>query len=229
MTQRDVAHAGGTGSTASGIMNNGDMLSGAQAAERHAREMARELSHRTKNMFSVISGIVNITGRARGAESVAGEINGRIQALGRAYETTLDEASSGSIELGQAIRAILDPYVAEGRTIRFKGNGLQVPFQTVSTVGLVLFELADNANRHGAWSTPDGFVDLDWYWRDDALEITWRERGGSVAAGAAASSGTGYAIMDRLLRTAGGSITRDWCADGLDVTLHMPTIPGAGV
>ena len=228
MTQRDVAHAGGTGSTASGILNNGDMLSGAQA-EHHARELARELSHRTKNMFSVISGIANITGRARGVEGVASEINGRIQALGRAYETTLDEASSGSIELGQAIRAILDPYVAEGRTIRFKGNGLQVPFQTVSTVGLVLFELADNANRHGAWTAPDGFVDLDWYWREDALEITWCERGGPVAADSAASQGTGYAIMDRLSRTAGGSITRDWCADGLDVTLHMPTTPGTGV
>ncbi|MEM6499162.1 MAG: PAS domain-containing protein, partial [Pseudomonadota bacterium] len=41
----------------------------ARAEERHAKEMARELSHRMKNMFAVISGIVNVTGRARGIQS----------------------------------------------------------------------------------------------------------------------------------------------------------------
>ena len=33
----------------------------ARAEEHYAREMARELSHRMKNMFAVISGIVNLT------------------------------------------------------------------------------------------------------------------------------------------------------------------------
>ena len=35
-----------------------------------------------KNMFSVISGIVNVMGRVRGIEDATGEINSRIQALG---------------------------------------------------------------------------------------------------------------------------------------------------
>ncbi|MEL7219657.1 MAG: PAS domain-containing protein, partial [Pseudomonadota bacterium] len=70
----------------------------ARAEERHAKEMARELSHRMKNMFAVISGIVNVTGRVRGIRSEAAEINSRIQALGRAYDTTLDSASSGNID-----------------------------------------------------------------------------------------------------------------------------------
>lgn len=191
-------------------------------AERHAREMARELSHRTKNMFSVISGIVNITGRARGIERIASEINGRIQALGRAYETTLDEASSGKIELGQAIRAILEPYDAEGRAIHFHGNGLQVPFQTVSTVGLVLFELADNASRHGAWTRDGGMVDLDWQRCGDMLEIVWCERGGPAVEQPAPDAGTGHAIMDRLLRTASGTIVREWTGRGLNATMRIP-------
>ena len=82
----------------------------ARAEERHAREMTRELSHRMKNMFAVISGIVNVTGRTRGIKDEAAEINARIQALGRAYDTTLDDATSSSVDVGQAIEAVLAPY-----------------------------------------------------------------------------------------------------------------------
>ncbi|WP_305819761.1 PAS domain-containing protein [Erythrobacter sp. JK5] len=91
----------------------------ARAEERHAKEMARELSHRMKNMFAVISGIVNVTGRVRGIQNEAAEINSRIRALGRAYETTLDDASSGSIDIGEAIKAVLLPYDRDGERLVF--------------------------------------------------------------------------------------------------------------
>ena len=54
----------------------------ARAEEQHARQMARELSHRMKNMFAVVAGIINVTGRVRGIQKEAAEINSRIQALG---------------------------------------------------------------------------------------------------------------------------------------------------
>lgn len=194
----------------------------ARAEERHARLMARELSHRMKNMFSVISGIVNITGRMRGIEAEAGEINGRIQALGRAYETTLDEASTGSIELGQAIRAILSPYDdGEGR-LQLLGNGLRAPFQTVSTIGLLLHELAANAGRHGAWTHDGGRVAVDWRERGGHLVVSWRESGLRGIAAPSVSRGAGHAIMDRLVRTAGGGIERRWDDGGLHAEVTMP-------
>jgi len=108
----------------------------ARAEEQHAREMARELSHRMKNMFAVISGIVNVTGRARGVQQEAAEINSRIQALGRAYETTLDDASSGSIDIGEAIKAVLLPYDRDETRLRLEGNGVRMPFTVISIVGL---------------------------------------------------------------------------------------------
>ena len=37
--------------------------------------MAREVSHRLKNVFAVIGGIVNITGRAMNARELASKIN----------------------------------------------------------------------------------------------------------------------------------------------------------
>lgn len=198
----------------------------ARAEERHARIMARELSHRMKNMFAVISGIVNITGRVRGIPTQAAEINGRIQALGRAYETTLAEASSGTIEIGPAIRAILAPYDADKERLQFLGNGLRVHFATVSVVGLVLHELAANATKFGAWACESGRVELDWRGRQEdgvsLLVVRWREFGGPAIPVPPEARGTGTQIVDRMLRHGGGSIERRWNGDGLEATIVIP-------
>jgi PAS domain S-box-containing protein len=195
----------------------------ARAEERHAREMARELSHRMKNMFAVISGIVNVTGRVRGIQAEAAEINDRIQALGRAYETTLDDASSGSIDIGEAIQAVLQPYAHAGEKLRLCGNGTRMPFGTVSVVGLLLHELAANAIKYGAWSVEDGSVTVDWGLSDarDEFIITWAEDGGPDIDPETIEPGTGTAIMNRLMRTGTGSIERQWNKNGLSVVIRL--------
>ena len=196
----------------------------ARAEERHAKEMARELSHRMKNMFAVISGIVNVTGRVRGIQGEAAEINSRIQALGRAYETTLDDAASGSIEICQAIRAVLLPYDRDAERLILTGNGARMPFTIISIVGLILHELAANATKHGAWSSEGGRITVDWRPSEDetALEIVWREEGGPKIDAGAIVPGTGTAIVDRLLATGRGTIERDWSEDGLTATVTVP-------
>lgn len=196
----------------------------ARAEEQHAKEMARELSHRMKNMFAVISGIVNVTGRARGVQREAAEINSRIQALGRAYETTLDDASSGSIDIGQAIRAVLMPYDRDEARLRLEGIGVRMPFTVISIVGLILHELAANATKHGAWTTDAGQVMVDWSLNaaGDALEITWDESGGPAIDPSAIESGTGTAIVDRMLATAHGKVDRQWNESGLRAVIAVP-------
>jgi len=196
----------------------------ARAEERHAKEMARELSHRMKNMFAVISGIVNVTGRVRGIQAEAAEINSRIQALGRAYETTLDDASSGSIEVTDAIQAVLLPYDRDGERMELKGVGVRMPFTAISVVGLILHELAANATKHGAWSHEQGRVVVNWQLADDetSLVISWQEKGGPPIDQEAIASGTGTAIVDRLLATARGTIEREWQPGGLLATIRVP-------
>lgn len=192
----------------------------ARAREQHAKLMARELSHRMKNMFSVISAIVNVTGRVRGLETHTSEITSRIQALGRAYETTLDDASSGSSVLGQAVSAILEPY---GERVDVEGPELRVPFTVVSAVSMILHELAANAAKYGAWSNGEGEVAVCWSEAaPNELELKWRESGGPPLAGGDPEPGTGTMITDRLLRAAGGRIERHWNRDGLEVVLAMP-------
>jgi len=196
----------------------------ARADERHARDLARELSHRMKNMFAVIGGIVNFTGRVRGIETEAREINERIQALGRAYETTLDDSHRGTVEVGQAIRAVLAPYDPDGTRIRFEGNGLRSDFASVSVLGLSLHELAVNALKHGALSSNDGHITVAWR-RNGAADgpaicIDWTEHGSLPGAPAMGSGSDG--IVDRMLNMARGGIVREWDSDGLKAKLNIP-------
>ncbi len=196
----------------------------ARSEGRHAKEMARELSHRMKNMFAVISGIVNVTGRVRGIRAEAAEINSRIQALGRAYETTLDDASSGSIDIGQAIKAVLLPYDRDEERMILQGNGVRMPFTIISLVGLILHELAANATKHGAWATEEGKVTVSWMSAEDkeGLVITWAEEGGPLVIPDQILAGTGTAIVDRMLATTDGTIERDWNETGLKAVITLP-------
>lgn len=197
----------------------------ARADEAYAKAMSRELSHRMKNMFSVIGAIVNITGRAQGIQEEVRTINDRIQALGRAYEPTLDEASLGSIEVGQAIKSVLAPYDPEGQRIRYSGDGIRVDPNVVSVLGLTFHELATNAIKYGALSNPDGVVDVEWQNLDPAdgrLKIVWIEQGGPTITQVPEGAGTGHGIMSRLMSLAQGEVSYHWKPEGLVVTVMAP-------
>ncbi len=199
----------------------------ARAEEKHAKAMAREVSHRLKNVFAVIGGIVNITGRAMNARNVSSKINERVQALGRAYEPTLDDAALGTIEVGQAIRSVLNPYDPEGDRILFEGNGARTEPNAVSAMGLTLHELATNASKYGALSNEDGKITVSWHHTEDrherqALVIDWKETGGPRISGEPEITGTGFDIAERLLAYSRGTLDRTWEEDGLRAKISLP-------
>ncbi len=202
----------------------------ARADEAHAKAMSRELSHRMKNMFSVIASIVNVTGRMEGNADIAGAINARIRALGRAYEPTLDDATLGSIEVAHAVRSVLQPYDPEGVRFVFAGNGLRAESNVISILGLVLHEMATNAVKYGALSTDTGTIDIRWDVREAvgtrrrSMIIAWLESGGPVSASRPSQSGTGHSIVEAMLRTADGAIEYDWHPDGLRARVTLPLL-----
>ncbi|PZX18262.1 PAS domain S-box-containing protein [Palleronia aestuarii] len=195
----------------------------ARAEEQHAKMMARELSHRMKNMFAVIGGLITVTGRTKNIREEAAEINDRIRALGRAFETTLDEASRGSVELEPAVKAVLTPYDPDGNRIRFEGESLRVDPNVISTVGLAMHELATNAIKHGALREQTGEITLKWVAQaDDGLEFVWRESGGPTIEKPECGVGSGLGIIDNLLKTVGGSLEHDWQPGGFVARISFP-------
>lgn len=199
----------------------------ARAEERYAKAMAREVSHRLKNVFAVIAGIVNITGRSMDAKAVAKRINERIHALGRSYEPTLDEAFLGTVEVGQAIRAVLRPYDPEGSRVCFEGNGVRTEPNAISAIGLTLHELATNASKYGALSNDTGTIHVSWRHEKDrhhrqSLVVDWKEQGGPPVAGEPDQMGTGFEIARALLRHSRGVLETEWERDGLKATIAFP-------
>lgn len=201
----------------------------ARADERHAKAMAREVSHRLKNVFAVIGGIVNITGRAMDARPVAKKINDRIQALGRSYEPTLDDAFLGTIEVGQAIRAVLGPYDPEGDRIICQGALVRTEPNAISAIGLTLHELAANATKYGALSTDTGTIEVRWSHQDDrhdrrTLVVEWKERGGPAIEREPGGHGTGFNIARTLLSHSHGTVDTLWELDGLRARVSLPLV-----
>ena len=204
-----------------------------RAEEKHAKAIAREISHRMKNVFAVVGGIVNITGRSMDAREVSRKINERVQALGRSYEPTLDDAALGTIHVGQAIRSVLAPYDPEGDRIVFEGNGVRTKPNAISAIGLALHELAANATKYGALSNAAGTVTVRWHHAEDAdlgpaLELEWIEAGGPTVDGPPPARGTGFDIAETLLKFAQGTMHKDWDPAGLRVRIAVPMQPSAG-
>ena len=206
----------------------------ARAEEKTARTLARELSHRMKNMFSVMNAIVGMTGRTEtDAEATAKKISGRIMALGRAHEATLATASGAEpVDLAPMLETVLRPYAADDR-LSYGGPPVRLDSNLVSMLGLTLHELAINAIKYGALSVDEGVVSLAWRAIDgsgageEVLRLTWRERGGPpVREPDGTSPGSGAGIVGALLSSAGGSIEYDWDPVGLTVDMTLPLPEG---
>ena len=199
----------------------------ARAHEQHARMVNRELSHRMKNMFSVISAIVNIVGRSNDSADVAHAINERIHALGRAYETTLDTIGDDAIPLRQAVINILATYRGDTDRITIEGDDFSVPFSLISAIGLMLHELMANAIKYGAFATEDGRIAVRWdrATQEDGqtmLTLDWQESGGPPISAAPERTGTGTILLDRIIRTYAGAVHREWRTEGLVARIAVP-------
>ncbi len=194
-------------------------------------EVARELKHRTGNLFSVIASIVRLSARGEtDAVALAGKVDARIQALGRAHAISIDgsDAPGAASDLRELVATILHPYDEDGGArITLGGAAARVPHQAVTPIGLMLHELATNALKYGAFSTPRGRVHVDWrHERREGREwllLSWRESGGPpIAAPSPSHFGMGSRIMEGVLRTIGAGLRYDWKQAGLIATLDMP-------
>ena len=203
----------------------------ARAEEQHARMLARELSHRVKNMFSVINAVVALTARQESAPWIAEKVNARISALGRAYEATLDDAHRRRVLLSDVVRLVLEPYATQSNTTRSNreriavgGPEVVLDPNTVSTLGLVLHELATVSIRDGALASEEGRVSVGWQLAspgpDATLSLSWTETGTRTDRAPASELGSG--MIGVLVRGAKGEIHADRGQDGIVTIVRLP-------
>jgi two-component sensor histidine kinase len=87
---------------------------------------------------------------------------------------------------------------------------------------LVVHELATNSLKYGALSSPTGKLDIACAAHDAEVVVVWTERGGPAVASPIGEGGYGSKLLNRSMTTQlGGTISCDWSAEGVIVTLHM--------
>ncbi|TMJ66592.1 MAG: PAS domain S-box protein, partial [Alphaproteobacteria bacterium] len=144
-------------------------------AEARQTLLLRELQHRAKNLLAVVQSITLSTLRnVPGSAAVQATILGRFQALARAQDFVA-AGPGGGASLDEIVRAELAPFVSQAS---IEGPALIARTSFAQMFALVVHELATNATKYGALSTPDGHISIRWSVDGDAFSFWWIERGG---------------------------------------------------
>jgi two-component sensor histidine kinase len=176
-----------------------------------AELLSRELSHRIKNIFAVIVGLIGLSARREPAvKTYARELTTRVMALGRAHEYARPHSDDSRREVGEITLAgllddLLAPYPAraEGR-IKLTG------------------ELATNAAKYGALSTEHGRVAVDARLEGDTLVIGWSEEGGPPVPGPPDREGFGTRLASLSVeQQLGGTLHREWRPEGMRIAVTI--------
>lgn len=195
--------------------------------EARQRLMTRELAHRVKNSFAILQAILRSTLKTSpNPEDFAAKFSGRLHSLAAAQDILTANDWKGA-ELGALARHLLLLYVVEGERLTISGPEVNLPAEYAVPFGLIFNELATNALKYGALSTPSGKIELSWRIENTAnagsiLSLTWRERGGPKIT-SLETRGFGSALIEKSL--AGAKVERLFDADGFFCTIELTLKP----
>jgi PAS domain S-box-containing protein len=200
-------------------------------AEGRQRMLAAELSHRVKNMLTVVQVLAERSGS--NATSVAECIEafrGRLHALSAAHNALI--ASNWNwASLASLVRTALEPYLGEDDRIRLDIQDLRLDPEIALTFALGLHELATNAAKYGALSSSTGRVTLTAHIEPgesgEDLCLTWQEDGGP-AVDPPTSAGFGTTMLSQIMEYQhNGKAEMDWRKEGLVCRLTVPLTKAA--
>ncbi len=199
---------------------------GLEEALNQRQLLNRELNHRVKNLFAVLSGMISISARsATNTRDMAEGLRGRVMALARAHELIQPALaavpSDENVDLAELITTILTPHLApDNKQVHLAGPPLLLVPNAATALALTVHELATNAAKYGALSTRVGRVDIAWARCGEELALTWSESGGPTIAGSPQRSGFGSHLARLTARgQLGGQILFDWLPAGVRIVL----------
>ena len=184
--------------------------------------LTREISHRLKNLFSIIESMITMSARnSTTKEDLVESLSGRVHALavanGLVRRTFSSVPLEKKVDIREVIAAVLRPY----RDAVLSGPSVPLGERAVNNVALVFHELATNAAKYGALSTDDGRVAVDWQVVDGIVTLAWTETGGPPTA-APRRMGFGSTLVQRTVEGLGGKVDYEWARAGLLARVRLP-------
>ena len=207
-----------------------DITARQQAQEAQSLLLA-EMRHRINNLFAITNSLVMLSARAaKGPMEMAAAVQQRLAALSRAQQLTRPGLIGRETKLSERttlkglIRTIFAPYESEGsERIVITGCDQPINESSMTSVALLLHELATNAAKYGSLSTSAGVVHIDCSSREDWLVMTWKEQGGPSIEGPPEREGFGGGLARQIVSNQfKGRISNEWNKSGLVTKIEIP-------
>jgi two-component sensor histidine kinase len=207
-------------------------LSAEEAVRRrhqdHVNLVMRELSHRSKNLLSVVQSMANQVARqTKSFDDFYAGFSRRLCAFGETHDLLVESDWHGA-DIRDLIRTQLVPFHSLGKDcVLIEGPQLKLNPKAAEQIGLAVHELGTNAARHGALSEPTGIVKIRW--EQDACRpnplwrIIWEEFGGPPVE-RPQRQGFGDVVLTRLVPTSlQGTASLEFEPKGVKWVLQVPS------
>jgi two-component sensor histidine kinase len=186
--------------------------------EEYRKLVVDELQHRLKNKTSTIHAVLHQV--LQDQPQIWDAIDRRIRALS-ATDDLIARVDGSGCDIKDLLRSELGPY----GHVRFNLNGdpLFLPAKLAVSLGLIFHELATNAGKYGAFSSPRGMLQVAWSMSDDRLNVTWDETEGPSIENVGAA-GFGTKLLQSALRAFDGGTEISFLKTGVHCTMqcHIP-------
>lgn len=202
-----------------------------QQALEQQELLTREMSHRLKNLFTIVDGMIRISARSTdNKDDLVALLSGRLHALAAAHSLvrpSFSDVQGAASNLAELLSIVAEPHepptTGGRRRLSLRGPSVLCGEQSVNGLALVFHELATNAAKYGALCSENGRVDVLWQIDGDDLSITWSEDRGTQISIPPASKGFGSTLVEATVtHQFGGTLSYDWRPDGLSVNIVMP-------
>jgi len=202
-----------------------ETLSEASLELKRRREQSEflmgELAHRAKNQLAVIKGMALQTAKqSTSVDQFVEQLGQRIQGLAESQDLMLRQSWQGAW-LRDLVRAHLELFAA-GERAKLTGPDVFLNANTVQNIGFALHELATNASKHGALSTPQGRVSVSWDNDGGRIHLLWIESNGPHVERPQRRGFGSLVLTDLVAQALQGTSNLEFLADGLRWRLDIP-------
>jgi two-component sensor histidine kinase len=177
--------------------------------DRERDLLLKELQHRGRNTYAVVEAIVRNT--LTHDRDSADAISGRVHAVSSANDL-INWSNTKAVQLRTLLTLEFTPD-AKNRIIT-SGPDIELSADATRNLALVIHELATNALKHGALSSQDGCVFVEWKVDGATIHLRWTEQGGPTVL-PPHRQGFGTTVMRQCLKSLPGEISFDFSPDGL--------------
>ena len=196
-------------------------------AQERDRILTAEVNHRAKNLLAVVQAVALQTASADDPKEFAQNFNDRLAGLAASQDLLVQSHWQG-VDTGDLVRSQLSHFAdLIDQRILLNGPPAQLKASAAQMLGMAIHELATNASKHGALSSPTGTIQVSWGIEErdqqSRFKMQWAETSGTPIK-EPERRGFGHSILvDMAEYSLEATVTLSYPPTGLVWQLTAPT------